>query len=96
MDEATGIIVDTLGHLCEVVNCATGETTSCMVKITQRVEIYDNGIFAGTEVQAMFDINEIQPKISDTLKDEEGGKEYTLAGIRTETDSKLVFYISER
>lgn len=96
MDEATGVIVDTLGHLCTVINGASGERATCMVKITKSVEVYDNGIFVGIETQAMFDRGEVEPMINDILVDDESEKEYLLVGIRTETDSKLVFFLSEQ
>lgn len=96
MDESRGEINDILGHAATLTNTATTETQPVQVVINTKVKLYDSdSVFVGLVTTAVFDRTACDPKIDDTLLDDVTGIEYTLAGIKSETPSKLEFILGE-
>lgn len=95
MDEAIDTIVTTIGSNFSAANSATGETQEISVVIDKEVEIHDNLVFVGSEIQATVSANS-KLKLGDTIEDLETCEIYELTRFVSETKSKLVFALTER
>lgn len=92
MDETVGIVVDTLGSPCRLINTASQEAITLNARIDTSIEVYENKVFVGTSSAATLSKKDGIAKIGDTLEDLESGVTYQLDAIKDETPSKIVFY----
>ena len=94
MKDSIDIIMSTMGVDCRVENTASGSHQLLSIVIRKDVEVFDNHLFAGFEVQATV-ATTAKLLIGDTIEDINECQTYLITKVVSETPSKTVFTITE-